>query len=224
MKKILNLILPILFVTSFISCEDSMSTDNISRITYFNDIELVGEENYIIDLGATYNEPGARAFEGDKEVTDQIEITGSVDESTVGLYVVTYNIENVDGFKKAITRNVFVLPADRSTSDVYTGTYTGEVSTGVHVDATEIKHLGNGLYSCSDFIGARYNVGFGYGPVYKLPGFFYVDGDGLGFDALIINSVWGPWDIHTPSLSGTTFKHGVSNSGGTIRDVILIKQ
>jgi len=206
------------------ACEQDDENDGVSRITYFNEIELIGDENHLVNIGDAYIESGAIATENDVDVSENIIITGDVDTSTAGYYPVTYSIENIDGFSKEISRNVFVVPADRSTSEIYVGTYTGVVSTGTHPDVTEISHLGNGLYYSTDFIGGRYNVGFGYGPVYKLSGYFYVNGDGLSHGALIVNSVWGPWDVHNPSLDGTTFSHGVSNSGGTIRDVILIKQ
>lgn len=223
MNKLIYKILPVLLLVLFISCEDD-TTEGISRVTYYNDIELTGDENYVVNIGDTYVEPGATATEGDEDVTANLVISGNVDTSTVGYYTVTYSIKNVDGFPKKATRNVFVLPANRSKSDIYTGTYTGVVSTGTHTDATEITHLGDGLYFCSDFIGGRYNIGFGYGPVYKLSGYFYVNGDGLSHGSLIIDSVWGPWDMFTPTLTGTTFKHSVSSGGGTKRTVTLIKQ
>jgi len=224
MKKFIYKIIPVvLILTTFISC-DKNDTLGVSRITYYNEIELIGEENYVVNNGAPYVELGAVATENEEDVSENIVITGNVDTSTNGYYTVSYAIKNVDGFSKVITRNVFVMPSDRSTSEIYVGTYTGEVSTGTHPNVTEITHLGDGLYFCSDFIGGRYNVGFGYGPVYKLSGYFYVNGDGLSHNALIINSVWGPWDMHNPSLAGTTFSHGVSSGGGTIRTVKLIKQ
>lgn len=224
MKKIIYKILPVVFIiTTFMSC-DQDDTAGVSRITYYNEIELIGEEDYIVNNGDAYVELGAIATENEEDVSANIVISGDVDTSTNGYYQVNYSIENVDGFAKEITRNVFVMPSDRSKSDIYVGTYTGDVSTGIHPDATEITHLGDGLYYCSDFIGGRYNIGFGYGPIYKLYGYFYVNGDGLSHDALLIDSVWGPWDMWSPTLSGTTFSHGVSSGGGTVRDVILIKQ
>jgi hypothetical protein len=223
MNKIIYKILPVLLVL-FVSCEQDDTTEGVSRITYFNDIELVGDGDYLVNIGDSYVEPGAIASENDLDVTENIVISGNVDTSTAGYYPVNYSIVNVDGFSKTITRNVFVAPADRSTSDIYAGTYTGVVSTGTHPDVTIITHLGDGLYYCTDFIGGRYNIGFGYGPVYKLSGYFYVNGDGLSHTALVINSVWGPWVLHNPSLSGTTFHHGISTPGGTVRDVTLIKQ
>jgi len=224
MKKFIYKIIPVVLIfITFISC-DKNDTLGVSRITYYNEIELIGDENYVVNNGDAYVELGAIATENEEDVSENIEITGDVDTSTNGYYSVSYSIKNVDGFSKVITRNVFVLPKDRSKSNIYVGTYTGEVSTGVHTNATEISHLGNGLYYCTDFIGGRYNIGFGYGPVYKLSGYFYVNGDGLSHNALIINSVWGNWDMHSPTLSGTTFSHGVSIGGGTIRSVKLIKQ
>lgn len=223
MNKILYKTLLILFAV-FISCNNEKTSEGVSRITYYNEIELIGDTDYVVEQGTPFVDPGAIASENDLDVSDNIVTSGTVDETTVGYYVITYEIENVDGFSKSIERNVFVLPTDRTKSDIYTGTYTGTVSTGIHADASEINHIGNGLYSCSDFIGGRYNIGFGYGPAYKLSGYFYVNGDGLSHDALVINSVWGNWDMSSPSLTGTTFSHGVSFGGGTVRDVILTKQ
>lgn len=224
MKKYINKILPVLFVI-FFSCEEDNTTEGVSRITYYNDIELIGDKNYIVEQGSPYIEPGAKASEGDTDVTDNIVISGTVDENTVGYYSITYGIENVDGFAKSIVRNVFVLPTARTKSEIYVGTYTGVVSTGTHEDATTITHLGDGLYFTDDIIGGRYNIGFGYGPVYKLYAYFYINADGTNFDTLLIyNDIWGEWDLSTPSLTGTTFSHGVSIGGGDVRDVVLNKQ
>lgn len=223
MNKLIYKILPVLFVL-LVSCEQDDTTEGVSRITYYNDIELVGDENYLVNAGESYVEPGAIATENDVDVSANVAISGNVDTSVIGYYTVTYKIVNVDGFAKQITRNVFVVPEDRLISEIYAGTYTGVVSTGTHPNATIITHLGNGLYYADDFIGGRYNIGFDYGPAYKLAAYFYVNKDGLSYGTLIVNSVWGPWDVHNPSLMGTTFHHGISSAGGAVRDVTLIKQ
>lgn len=224
MNKFINKIIPVILLVLLISCEQEDSTEGVSRITYYNEIELIGDANYVVNVGDAYVEPGAIATENDVDVSENIVITGNVDTSKAGYNVVNYAIKNVDGFEKQITRNVFVLPTDRSTSEIYVGTYTGVVSTGTHPDATTISYLGNGLYYASDFIGGRYNIGFGYGPAYKIPAYFYVTGDGLSYGTLLTSSPWGPWDVFTPTLTGTTFKHSISSGGGTKRSVTLIKQ
>lgn len=221
MKKIFyNLTLVILVL--FTSC-DSEDTGGISRTTFFNDIELVGEDNLIVEQGASFSDPGAIAFEAEVEVTDKIVVSGSVDASTVGHYPITYNIENKDGFEKSIVRNVFVLPASRSKSEDYVGTYTGDVSNGTFSDATNISHLGNGLYYADDFIGGRYVQGRGLPPIYKITAYFYVTADGTSYEALLTDSPWGPWGVIDTSLNGTTFNHNVQ-SGSFVTGVILIKQ
>lgn len=230
MKNIYIKIIPV-FMLLFVACTQDDETEGVSRTTFYNDIYLEGNAEMVLTVGTPYVEPGATAFEGELEVTENLEISGEVDHTSVGLYQVDYNIVNVDGFPKTVSRNVFVLPADRysdNTSDEkYAGTYTGEVSTGSHPDATVITHIGNGLYECSDFIGGRYNYGFAYGPAYKLSGYFYVNAAGTEHTAVVINSVWGVWNMSTPSISGTTFSHGVAygaTPGSAIRDVVLIKQ
>jgi hypothetical protein len=222
MKKYIYKILPILFVI-FFSCDEDLTTEGVSRVTFYNDIELLGEETQVVDQGTAFVDQGAIATEGDADVTENIEVSGTVDHTTVGYYPVTYNIKNVDGFAKSIVRNVFVLPVDRSTSDIYVGTYTGDVSNGTHADASVISYLGDGLYFADDFIGGRYTIGRGLPPNYKISAYFYVNGDGLSYEALLTDSPWGPWGVLNPTLTGTTFDHQVQN-GTFVTPVVLIKQ
>ncbi|MDO6738948.1 immunoglobulin-like domain-containing protein [Wenyingzhuangia sp. 2_MG-2023] len=207
MKKIINYIIPMITVLFLSSCEQDLDTEDISRITYYNEIELVGDEIYVIEQGSTYVEPGAIAFEDEADVTENIIISGDVDTSTPGHYLVSYNIVNVDGFAKTITRNVFVLPTDRKISDEYSGSYTGENSAGSFTEACTISHLGDGLYYCDDLIGGRYNIGYDYGAAYKIPGYFYITSDGTSYEALLTSSPWGPWGVIDPILDGTKFSH-----------------
>lgn len=206
-QTIFKIIPALLFTMLFVSCEQDLDTEGISRTTFYNDIELIGNDNLVLEEGDTYTEPGVIAFEAEIEVTDQVVISSDVDTSTSGHYVVSYYIENVDGFGKTINRNVFVLPTDRKISDDYDGTYTGDNSEGTFSEATIIKHLGDGLYYCDDFIGGRYNIGRDLGPSYKIPGYFYITSDGTSYEALLTSSPWGPWGVINQSLTGTVFSH-----------------
>lgn len=223
MKKFIYKIIPVITISLLWSCTRDLDTEGISRITTYNEIELIGSEDFIVDQGTAYIEPGALAFEGDTDVSDQVVIKESIDVNTPGYYPVSYYIENVDGFGKTIIRNVYVLPADRSKSDVYAGTYTGEVSNGTFPNATIITHLGDGLYYADDFIGARYRIGSGYGAAYMIPAYFYVTGDGLSYGTLLTDSPWGPWEVVSPTLTGTTFSHSLKQ-GTFSTPVKLIKQ
>ncbi len=207
MKKIIKYILPVCALFMFTACEPDYETEGVSRITYFNDIELIGEDNLVVEQGGTYTEPGAKAFEDETDVSDQVVISGNIDVNTVGDYTVSYYIENVDGFGKTITRKVFVLPADRKISDEYDGKYTGTNSTGVYPSAVTITHLGEGLYYCTDLIAARYEKGFEYGSAYRIPGYFYINTAGTEYYGLTTSSPWGEWTVANGTLSGTTFDH-----------------
>ena len=44
----------------------------------------------------------------------------------------------------------------------------------------------------------------------KLSGYFYVNAAGTEHTAVVINSVWGVWNMSTPSISGTTT--GITNT------------
>ncbi|WP_010136244.1 immunoglobulin-like domain-containing protein [Ochrovirga pacifica] len=223
MKKYIYQIFPVVAMLFLGSCEQDLDTEGISRVTFYNDIELVGDKDFVVEQGSTYTEPGASAFEGETEVTENVVISGTVDTNTPGHYTISYYIENVDGFGKTITRNVFVLPADRTISDNYTGTYTGVNSAGSFPEATVITHLGDGLYYSDDFIGGRYHIGFDYGPAYKISAYFYITGDGTSYEGLLTNSPWGSWDVVSQSLSGTTFTHNLQ-FGTFATPVELIKE
>ena len=205
MKKILIKILPLFFI-AIVSCEQDDMTEGVSRITYYNDIELIGDDIIVINQGETYVEPGVTAFEAEEDVTAKVIYSGTVDSSTIGYYQLVYNIINKDGFGKTITRNVLVVPTNVSSID-YSGTYTGVVSTGSHTGATTITKLADGVFESSDFFGGRYNIGFGYGIAYRLKTYFYVSADDTTYTALRTDSPWGPWDVLNPTLSGTQFSH-----------------
>ncbi|MEN8765841.1 immunoglobulin-like domain-containing protein [Wenyingzhuangia sp.] len=207
MKKTIFQIIPIIVLLFFSSCDQDLDTEGISRTTYYNEIELIGENNLVIVQNDTYTEFGALAKEDGVDVSKNIDITDDIDTSKTGHYVVSYYIENVDGFGKTITRDVFVLPENRLISDYYNGSYTGDNSDGSFAGACEISHLGNGLYHCDDLIGGRYNLGRGYGPTYKIPGYFYITSDGSSYEALLTSSPWGPWEVIEQSLTGTVFSH-----------------
>jgi len=223
MNKHIYKLLPVLFVL-FMACEQEDENEEISRVTFFNDIEFVGPDIVVLTKGTPYTEQGVIAFEGDEDVTDKVVTSGTVDHTTVGFYEISYDIVNVDGFAKNITRSVFVIPVEVSSLDV-SGTYTGDVSTGQHEDASNITKVSNGLFLCDDFFGGRYNLGFGYGSAYRLKTYFYINADNITYTALWTNSPWGPWGVVNSNISGSTLSHRVEVApGGFGFDVILIKQ
>lgn len=76
-------------------------------------IELKGENPMEIEVGEEYEEPGATAEDNvDGDITDNIEVEGKVDTSTVGSYEVVYTVVDAAGNKATETRMVYVIDLD----------------------------------------------------------------------------------------------------------------
>src|SRR5690625_2342997 len=77
------------------------------------EITLNGDNPMELEVGETYDEPGATAEEEvDGDVSDAIEVTGDVDTSTVGEYEVVYTVSDEAGNEATATRVVNVVEAD----------------------------------------------------------------------------------------------------------------
>ncbi|SHN23391.1 immunoglobulin-like domain-containing protein [Gracilibacillus kekensis] len=86
------------------SVEDSSgNVATVTRKVYVVDTEqpvitLNGEKELTIEVGDQYVETGAEATDNlDGNISDELEIVGEVDTSTIGTYEVTYNITDSEG-------------------------------------------------------------------------------------------------------------------------------
>jgi len=88
---------------------------DISNVKEINAV-LSGQSNVTITAGSTYTDPGVKVTENGVDVTSKatVEVSGKVNTSTPGTYVLTYNIK-YDSFKKTLTRNVVVKAATNNT-------------------------------------------------------------------------------------------------------------
>src|SRR5699024_11529582 len=78
-------------------------------------ISLNGDNPMELEVGSTYDEPGATAEDDvDGDVSDAIEVSGDVDTSTLGEYEVVYTVSDAAGNEATETRNVNVVEADGS--------------------------------------------------------------------------------------------------------------
>lgn len=97
------------------SCSDEApigsKVTNYAIITLNNDDD--GDMVTLINQGDSYVEPGAIAIIDNQEV--DVDIDGSVDTSTTGVYKIDYSSTNSDGFSRTITRTVIVMSAAPST-------------------------------------------------------------------------------------------------------------
>lgn len=166
MKRIIySLFIFVTFV--MISCEGVTTEDN-SVITHYALLELDGATNIKLSVGDTYIESGYTATEGDVDITSKVVVTGSVDTSTPGLYVLTYSVSNEDGYSTSATRQILVVDPDS-----FASAYWGEVTSGTrHYTDTPviITNQSGDLYEIDDLIGGfQWNgVNAGLDPPYDL--------------------------------------------------------
>ena len=196
MKKgiyILGLFTALIVVLS--GCEKKITTWDNSRITYYVDLTMLGDQVMIVPVGSSYSDPGFTAFENGVDVEDNVSVVGSVDPTSIGYYPISYSVENQDGFSKEAQRKVFVV--GNSVVDL-TGTYTGQREGKASVAGKiTIEQVGLGLYHASDLFGGYYEFlagGAGYGLAYRLDTYFVINDD-YTITALKTDSPWGPWNV-----------------------------
>lgn len=100
--KFLFRYIPILLLTiAFSSCSEADPIE--SSITYFP--TFVYDDFSVVELGGSFT-PTASATEGGEDIT--VNISGSVDTNTVGVYIITYSATNSDGFDGTVNQTVVV--------------------------------------------------------------------------------------------------------------------
>lgn len=202
----------------FQGCEKE-TTAGFTDIVYYADLQIEGKSPMIVSLGEPYVEPGYTATEQEEDVTDKVEVSGTVDTDNPGVYILTYEVTSEDGFTNSATREVFVLPGDALISEdvlgVYSGQRAGQPSTSAACTISQMED-GAGVYYATDFFGGSYNVVAGYGPSYSLKTYFYIGADN-SVVSLSNTSPWGPWQVlngtYAPATS--TFIYDVEQDGFT---------
>ena len=117
----------------------------ISRVTYFADLKLLGDTYMSVVKGATFTDPGATATQSGAPLT--VTVTGSVDVTTVGLYILNYSAVNSDGFAASVSRTVAVLPSAETPGVDLSGTY---YYIAAPATTSTITKLAPGFYSTTN--------------------------------------------------------------------------
>lgn len=165
MKKIFYCILMGgLLLGTTTSCEDSV--EDLSKVTYFAELNLKGDDFVKISLGETYTEPGYEATENGEDISDRVKVTGNVDNTTTGFYNLVYSVANVDGFSVSKSRLVMVVDPDH-----FASAYQGESQTSTrHYTGAPIFITENsdGTYLIDDLLGGLqfYGLNPGFEPMY----------------------------------------------------------
>ena len=183
MKKILySLLMGGLMLFAATSCKDSVEDSSV--ITYFVDLQLKGEKTMYVPLNTEFVEPGYTAYIQDEDVTNKVKVSGEVDITKVGYYVLTYVAVNNDGYTSKDTRKVFVYDGAVSDDIDYSGKYQTSKADYTDADGEKTDYKGyfitiekvcQGLYSVSDFYGGYYSQFLGKGSRYAFTGYAYIN-------------------------------------------------
>ena len=113
-----------LYTTTGYVSNDEKTTAKITKTNKDKtkpDITLVGEKEIIINKGEEFKDPGAKATDNiDGDITSMIKITGKVDTSKTGTYVLTYSVSDKAGNKNSKTRKVIVTESKKTTTTTTT--------------------------------------------------------------------------------------------------------
>ena len=179
LKKMKKIYITLFFITSllFVSCDNEDSA-NVSKVTNYPLVSLLGEDPILVQKGTPFVDPGAAATEGGKTIPYTTSVSGiyrggaSVDTNIVDGYNVTYSAVNTDGFPASATRKVWVYNNGDLVNSIE-GIYTSTVLRGGVASAqyTNMKYVliwknSDGKYQMSCGIGAYYDIGRVYGPTY----------------------------------------------------------
>lgn len=175
MKNIITRTWLLLSVGLFLGCERDLETEGISRITFYPDFVMAGEENVITWVGApAFTDPGVTATEAGNSLPvtvtvtgspyivagntqpSQVQYTSSFDANVPGIYTFTYSAINSDGFPGSITRQVFVLDKQPDPAVDLSGAYTSATS-----PEAEITKIGDGVFYSTNAWGGGSTVRIG---------------------------------------------------------------
>jgi len=184
------------------SCNDDKDELTDSRLTYYADLQLQGEEFMAIPVGTPFVDPGCTGTLAGEDITSQIKIEGAdeVDTNSLGFYDITYTAYGSDGYPASVTRTVCVYDPSVETdiSGEYTvqeGSYRYWFSSGATVPFSgypvTIERVVPGIFYISDMMGGYYDVRAGYGPRYAMNGYLQLTVDNELFALSGIVPGWG---------------------------------
>ncbi len=140
---------------SLSSCDKDKETEEVSRVTTFADITLVGGSPFTIVKGtaASYVDPGATAKDESGNPVPVETTRNTVDVNKFGSYIVEYKAVNVDGFVSTNRRVVNVIGTGLRSdiSGEYVRTANGRKAT--------VSKEGTGFYLISDVWGSATSGG-----------------------------------------------------------------
>ncbi len=220
-----NILVGIIFFiiasVGLISCDDD-STKGYTGLTIYPTLDLVGESEIIVAKGETFVDPGYTSILDGEDVSGEVVVTSNVDTDVPGVYTISYEIVNADGYPVSTSRTVYV--ADTTPSPIATGMHS--VLDGTHRinnnSAARTDFSGYsilvlqtepGVYYCSDLIGGYYDQRAGYGSNYAMTGSFQLNADNT---ITLIDSYVAGWGDSADEMTAGTYDPSTGQISWTI--------
>jgi len=175
-------------------------------------MELKGSSVEAVPLAGTFTDPGCIATENDEDISDRINVSGTVDTQKPGVYSINYSVNNSDGFPSIIERKVVVYdptPSPIESGGYYVASSSTRSSKGGEAGAPVAEYKSQppmviyqsspGRFYISDLFGGYYSIGRGYGSRYDTAGIIAYDG--TNFSLVSANNT--PWGDTFSSVTGT---------------------
>ena len=227
------------------SCsKDDQHTD--TRVTYYVNMHLQGEEMTLVPLGTAYTDAGCKADLNGEDYTSKVIADGVelVDVNKVGFYDITYSAVNPDGYAASVSRTVVVY--DPTVTASIEGTYSpdmkatkygkagktfadyaasyGNTSQCVGITFTEVAP---GIYYVNDLFAGWYHQIRGYAAKYCMTGYVSLNPDNTLTLQSSFVSGWGDsldyLKNSTCDPDAGTIQYSLSYAGQIFMDIVLNK-
>ena len=142
MKNIKTLCFLVLSFATLVSC--SSEPEIGSTITIYPTLTINGEEVVTVNKGTPYVELGATATAG--SATLPVTTTGTVNSNVIGVYKITYQAFNSDGFAATEIRTVIVMSPTPSTINLAGDWFRG-------ANKNVITRISDRVYQCDNATG-----------------------------------------------------------------------
>lgn len=202
------------------SCHE-ITTDGVTRITYYPTLELHGGEMITQPLGTAYTDPGFTATLNGEDVGPDVVVEGTVNANVAGVYSITYTYTNVDGFAATAHREVVVAAEEQllpSLDIPYNVTVSRNGVTAASMNYTQpwpgtLTHLIGDTYLISDLISGWYQARFNVSnpalvPLTNCLGVVTITGSDVVLLKAYADNYWGT----VPTKTGATNVIGTYNS------------
>lgn len=243
MKKIYLFGLLALGMLALSSCNDGKDELTDSRLTYYADLQMQGDEFMLVPVGSKFVDPGCTGTLAGEDITSKIVIEGAdeVDTNTLGFYYITYSAEGSDGYPASVERTVCVYDptVTLDISGEYIVDMEASIYQGARTYADRAAFYGNttqctgitfdmivpGIYYVNDIFGGWYDQIRAYGSRYAMTAYVSVDNDG---NIDLLSSYIAGWGDGVDYLEDGKFEDGVISyslcyAGQIYMDIVLNK-